>query len=158
MTWSIKNETKTILGHTVQKATTQFRGRDYVVWFTSDIPLSNGPWKFGGLPGLILEVYDVQRHFVFESIKIEGQVPQVSFIPDTEGPQSHFFFNRAVAQPLSNRLPIVKYNVSYIDTTREYLNELIRKMHLDFDGYAAYRGMIGDATGFSFPYNPIELE
>ena len=38
-------------------ATTHFRGREWKVWFSEEIPLSLGPWKLGGLPGLILAVH-----------------------------------------------------------------------------------------------------
>ena len=48
--WKILDETMTIAGHLCRKATCRFRGRDFTAWFTPDIPVSNGPWKFGGLP------------------------------------------------------------------------------------------------------------
>ncbi|MDR2651853.1 MAG: hypothetical protein LBC68_06010 [Prevotellaceae bacterium] len=35
----------------------------------SDIPIDNGPWKFGGLPGM--KVYDNDKKFVFECIGIQ---------------------------------------------------------------------------------------
>ncbi|MDD3772448.1 MAG: GLPGLI family protein [Weeksellaceae bacterium] len=54
--WQIANETKEILGYKTQKATTEFRGRKYEIWFAPEINLHDGPWKFYGLPGLILEV------------------------------------------------------------------------------------------------------
>lgn len=44
-----------ILDYDCVLATTHFRGRDWNVWFTLDLPLSVGPWKFSGLPGLILK-------------------------------------------------------------------------------------------------------
>jgi GLPGLI family protein len=53
--WKIESDTKIILGYTCQKAGIYFRGRDYTVYFTIDIPYSDGPWKFSGLPGMILE-------------------------------------------------------------------------------------------------------
>ncbi|MDI9365121.1 MAG: GLPGLI family protein [Flavobacterium sp.] len=56
--WVITAETKNIQNYTCQKATTIFKGRNFVAWFCADLPYSNGPWKLGGLPGLILEAYD----------------------------------------------------------------------------------------------------
>lgn len=56
MDWNvIADSVKTILGYECQMAETTFRGRHWKVWFTLDIPLSIGPWKFGGLPGLVLQ-------------------------------------------------------------------------------------------------------
>lgn len=70
--WSIENDTTTVIGYLCQKATCYFRGRNYTAWFTTDIPISNGPWKFGGLPGLILKIYDNDKLYTFECIKIEN--------------------------------------------------------------------------------------
>jgi GLPGLI family protein len=70
--WSIHPDTLSIMTYLCQKATCHFRGRDYIAWFALDIPISNGPWKFGGLPGLILKVYDENGIYQFECIKIEN--------------------------------------------------------------------------------------
>lgn len=70
--WKISDQTMTIVGYLCQKATCTFRGRDYIAWFATDIPINNGPWKFGGLPGLILKVYDNKKEYVFECVKIEN--------------------------------------------------------------------------------------
>jgi len=63
--WEILPETREVQGFSAQKATTTYAGRDYVAWFTSEIPIPDGPYKFNGLPGLILEVADTQQHYVF---------------------------------------------------------------------------------------------
>lgn len=70
--WEISSETKKIGNFTCQMATTEFRGRNYTAWFTTDIPISDGPWKFSGLPGMILEVSsdDGQYAFLFKSIEM----------------------------------------------------------------------------------------
>ena len=63
--WNIEDSTKTVLGHECQKATCDFRGRQWTAWFATDVPISDGPWKFGGLPGLVMEVYDKGRQQYF---------------------------------------------------------------------------------------------
>ncbi|MEO7531474.1 MAG: GLPGLI family protein [Sediminibacterium sp.] len=69
--WVIIQETKVIKGFPCQKATCKFRGRNYEAWFCSQIPYSNGPWKLGGLPGLILEAYDVNKEVTFTFVGFE---------------------------------------------------------------------------------------
>lgn len=61
--WKIVDSTKIISGYQAQMATTDFRGRKYVAWFTREIPIPYGPWKFNNLPGLILEVSDSTGFF-----------------------------------------------------------------------------------------------
>jgi len=52
----IPNETKNILGYECNKAKIKFRGRDYYAFYTKEIEIKDGPWKWNNLPGLILEV------------------------------------------------------------------------------------------------------
>ena len=68
--WELQDETKKVNNFTCQKAIGKFRGRNYTAWFTADIPLSYGPWKLNGLPGLILEVYDDESFFYAVADKI----------------------------------------------------------------------------------------
>ena len=63
--WEIQPENKEILGFSVQKATGNFAGRNYIAWFAPELPFSDGPYKFGGLPGLILEISDLKNHYHF---------------------------------------------------------------------------------------------
>ena len=78
--WNISFETQDILGYTCQKATCHFRGRDYVAWFAPDIPVRQGPWKLGGLPGLILKAHDTDSLYTFEAVKVEtGKHPIICY-------------------------------------------------------------------------------
>lgn len=80
--WKMEEETKTICNYRCQKAVCHFRGRNFTAWFTSDIPLKYGPWKFGGLPGLILRLSDSTGEYTFECVKIERKkktLPQHAF-------------------------------------------------------------------------------
>ena len=77
--WEILPDTDTILSYAVQKAVTTFRGRSYEAWFTPDIPVNEGPWKFCGLPGLILKVSDSRQHYVFECVGLEQVRTPIEF-------------------------------------------------------------------------------
>jgi GLPGLI family protein len=61
--WTFNKETKKIGNFNCSKATTYFRGRNYIAWYTAEIPLNSGPWKFSSLPGLIIEVHDLENIF-----------------------------------------------------------------------------------------------
>lgn len=69
--WNLLSDTTTILGLHCQKASTQFLGRDYIAWFTPDIPFHAGPWKLHGLPGLIIQVSDLKNEVKFEFLGFE---------------------------------------------------------------------------------------
>ena len=72
MQWTLESEKQTICGYQCQRATCHWRGRDYVAWFTSAIPMKSGPWKFGGLPGLIMKIYDTKHLFTWEAVSVEN--------------------------------------------------------------------------------------
>ena len=77
--WEILPEIKKIKDFEVQKATTSFAGRDYIAWFTPEIPIAEGPYKFNGLPGLILEIADTNEHWVFEFFGLEKLSPKENY-------------------------------------------------------------------------------
>lgn len=70
--WKISSKQKSLLGYSVQKAETHFAGRDYIAWFTTEIPIPDGPYVFCGLPGLIIELYDIRNHYHFSLISINS--------------------------------------------------------------------------------------
>ena len=70
--WKISNETKQKDKYKLQKATADFAGRQWEAWFTTDLPFSEGPYKFNNLPGLVVEVRDSQNYFSFELSRIQN--------------------------------------------------------------------------------------
>jgi len=76
--WEITSDTATVLNYVCQKAKLRFRGRDYEAWFAPDIPINDGPWKFMGLPGLILKVNDINRLIAFNCIGLQNLETSVS--------------------------------------------------------------------------------
>lgn len=70
--WRFSNDVSDIvLGYECQKATSDFAGRTYTAWFTTELPLPFGPYKFGGLPGLILKIQDNEQQFCWEALGFE---------------------------------------------------------------------------------------
>lgn len=140
--WKILPDKKKYLTYTCQKATTTFRGRTYEAWFSTDIPISEGPYKFTGLPGLILEIQDTKGQYVYKCIGI---------------------------QKLKTKLPIKMWSWQYVSTTREKLNASLIRMYKSPIGFLNSIGIQimkmnenrmlepGDLN-YSCPYNPIELE
>lgn len=66
--WKLSDELREVDGYTLQKASADFRGRHWVAWFSPDVPISEGPYKFCGLPGLIFEVEDSEKHYVYKLV------------------------------------------------------------------------------------------
>lgn len=61
--WSIHPQTQKIENYNCQKATVKFGGRTWEAWFSKDLPFTDGPYKFHGLPGLIVKLEDqTQSH------------------------------------------------------------------------------------------------
>ena len=125
-----------ILGYTCQKALGEFRGRKYIAWFTSDIPLSDGPWKFCGLPGLILAVQDTEAYFVFTCIGVDNKSTPIRF-----------------------------WTYPHTKSTREKLRATILRMHKQpilfceqSLGINIYIGNTNKNRDFSFPWLWLEAE
>jgi len=69
--WKLSTETKTYQNLSLQKATTNFGGRKWTAWFTNEFPFSEGPYKFQGLPGLIILLQDEKDQYNFSFIQNE---------------------------------------------------------------------------------------
>lgn len=74
--WVIaEDSTKTILDYQCIMATADYHGRNWTVWFTPELPMQDGPWKFCGLPGLIMEASEPsgQHSFTVTGIETSSQ-------------------------------------------------------------------------------------
>ena len=132
--WTILKETSKVETYTVQKATADFAGRKWTAWFSTEIPIQDGPYKFSGLPGLILKIEDETKShsFVMKGIKkfevIKSDDLKSDKLPD--------FYNR---KPLDvNRkqylAQLEKYKKDPIQGMREMLKMPNSKVKVNING------------------------
>ncbi len=79
MQWTMTSDTKQVSNFLCHKATTTYRGRTYTAWFTTAIPIRLGPWKFNGLPGAILQIYDSSKKFSWTMTSVNTSTDPVAF-------------------------------------------------------------------------------
>lgn len=70
--WQLCDSIREIIGYQCQMAQMDYHGRRRTVWFAPEIPLQDGPWKFFGLPGLILEASEPSRQHYFVAKGIDN--------------------------------------------------------------------------------------
>lgn len=79
--WTLIDSTKTIIDYVCNLAEADYHGRHWTAWYAIDIPTDNGPWKLGGLPGLILEAQDDrgEHRFVIKGLqKVDEPIEEKS--------------------------------------------------------------------------------
>lgn len=132
--WTLESDTLIVCGYTCKKATTTYFGRNYTAWYAPEIPISEGPWKFFGLPGLILKAEDDREHYSFECIAIEKPA-WGSIIYDT------------------GLMPFGITKERFYKRLKEYYDNPAAMV----EGTGLVLSPLPDSARKSRPYNPIEL-
>lgn len=102
--WKISGETRQVQPYTLQKATATFGGRNWIAWFSKEIPFNEGPFKFSGLPGLVFEIYDTKKNFIYNLIKSQ----ELSDTFHTEDFLESNFGNKAISINEKQRQKLLK--------------------------------------------------
>lgn len=120
--WDIKNDTTSIIGYKCYKAKTKFRGREFEVFFTNDIPISDGPAKYNGLPGLILKISILNSSSIYSIIATK--------ITKSE-------YNTEIINPFEEK-KCIEFN--------DYKDKYIKKMN-EMESYNVNQGVTINKTG-----------
>ncbi|MBQ2361513.1 MAG: GLPGLI family protein, partial [Prevotella sp.] len=139
--WTLLSDSLTeIIGYSCHLATTTYRGRKWFAWYTDDIPLSYGPWKLAGLPGLILRAYDDEHQYQFETTGLKQY-------------------------DASAKIPIDYKGTEYEEIEKATLNKQYERYYADPVGFVSNNPNVqvvvkdehGNPTKMNgIPYNPIE--
>lgn len=81
--WKILSEKEKIGSYNTQKATTEYGGRKWTAWFAADVPFQDGPYRFYGLPGLIVKMEDEGKNYSWE-LKGNKKIDNYSEISEAE--------------------------------------------------------------------------
>lgn len=145
----VPEETATILGYECAKATCEFAGRTYSAWFTQELPLPFGPYKFGGLPGLILKIEDAEQQFVWETIGFERSTELIFDYTYQDGND-----NRCSASDVAKAVERY-FNAPYSFMIAQIGGDPSRNYVTGKDGK---RINAADLEKISIPYKPLEIK
>lgn len=134
--WNLTDSVTKVLDYECQSARCMFRGREWTVFYTEEIPLMDGPWKLHGLPGLIMKASDDKGHYTFECIGIKSKADR----------------------------PITIYKVPFNKTDRNGYYDA--RHRYEINPYAYYEATTGNAITVNDEngnpqvdaYDPIELQ
>lgn len=145
----IDEETDSIMGYDCRKATVEFAGRSYTAWFTPEIPLPFGPYKFGGLPGLILKLEDAERQYIWEAVGFEHANAPIMEYTYRDGND-----RRCSATDVAKTL--VRYFKSPVGFMISEMGGNGSRIHIvGKDGKVMNNA---DASQMSIPYKPLEIK
>ncbi|MCQ4035805.1 GLPGLI family protein [Kaistella montana] len=116
--WKILQEKKKIGEFQVQKATTNFAGRNWTAWFTIEVPIQDGPYKFSGLPGLIVQIEDQTGTHKME---LKG----LKKIPETKTEELN---TQGKDIPFTRKKPLEVNRSQYVKQLKQYQNDPVQGM------------------------------
>ncbi len=118
--WQLTNAQDTIAGLLCYQATTTYGGRHYTAWYAPEVPISDGPYVFCGLPGLIVQIADEREWFQFRLKNIQTNPgprfwSKDYFNPSSQAIDRKTYVDKSVEQKNNPRL------IGIIDATEEML-------------------------------------
>ncbi len=127
LNWKIDNRSiSTIGGYKCYNATVEAGGKKFVAWFTYDIPISDGPYKFRGLPGLILKVNEINNYINFELISVNKKTLPIEQKKGITVTKDQYLLKRKeyINDPYQGKVNNPEYRKMVEENKRKYNNSL----------------------------------
>ncbi|MEO5946482.1 MAG: GLPGLI family protein, partial [Chitinophagaceae bacterium] len=137
--WKVEYDTMNIDGLLCQKAIARYKGRDWEAWFCSSLPFPTGPWKFNGLPGLIINIRDSKNQVYYKFTGVVSMGEKLVAIP-----------NKAVK---TTQNEFTKVKTAALENPESFMNSSGA-----FKGTLKLSGIPINSKPTNIPNNKIELE
>lgn len=124
ISWKILPVNKMVGNFRCQKAETAFAGRIWTAWFTTEIPIPDGPYKFSGLPGLIVKMEDNTHSHAYHLVSTRNLTENEIKSAD---PENNFIFDYGTN---AGEITLKDYK-KYLKQSREDPNKSIRQTLAD---------------------------
>lgn len=129
--WIFSNETKKVDNIILNKATTNFRGRNYTAWYQKNKELKVAPWKFAGIPGIVFEVSDDSDDYSWKLTKqeitkdiITNPFPkETEFITYDRYPKLRYALSAQLEEALSRNPNRTLFEQPRVDLEKKFENE-----------------------------------
>lgn len=158
--WTLLPGDTVILGYNCRRARMSYGGREWTAWYTEEIPVSSGPWKLCGLPGLILHAQDQSGTHTFSAytvFNVDGQSIR---------PHSHYTYNKVKRDKFIKTRNKIKTDPQWI--VKPYYNDennasfavLDKKdrERLNIPYFVLINGIKYPDFQFLYHYQPLELQ
>lgn len=124
--WKIGEEKKEIAGYNCQQATANYLGREWIVFFTPEIPINLGPWKLWGLSGLIVEAKDKDNLFSFklDGFEVMKSESPIFYIKETASGKPHATLRKREFQKMEKL-----FYKDFLEFTRLFIIEGNGRIH-----------------------------
>ncbi|CAM3091377.1 GLPGLI family protein [Chryseobacterium flavum] len=148
--WNILPDKQKIGEYNAQKATTSFGGREWTAWFTTEIPFQDGPYKFYGLPGLIVKIEDATGS---HSMVLAGNktVKATEAEKETQLPENVKILGLFGKEIEVTKEQFKKAWKAYVNDPTKNMRELMMKNGGDTNSKVAFKVKTADGREFSDP-------
>jgi GLPGLI family protein len=126
LNWELVEADTMINGLSAKKATTTSGGRNWTAWYTFEVPIPDGPYKFSGLPGLVLMAYDADKHHIFTINEISQNPVVKSFEPKNKPVKASV---KQVARARENRFESLKASGVTIKVDGGRMDQIKKQMN-----------------------------
>lgn len=141
--WKILPDTLSIGGIPCQRAETNFGDRRWIAWFAPSIPINDGPYKFCGLPGLILQINDEKQYWNFTLAKLAKadtslKINFLNHLPEPIKDKNEFFSKKKYSR--DNRFELSKLRGMKFSNEEYYIKYYRQLAEKDNNWIELYKG------------------